>query len=230
MSNKNKKTMIAADAGSKPKKTMIAIPCLDMVPTLFVESLLGLRRKHDTLLVTGRSSLVYDSRNMLAQMAVDQGFDRILWLDSDMVFEPDLMERLEADLDEGRRFVAALCFTRKNPIKPVAYSETGYRQADDGTDHYQTYSECITEYPDDAVFQVHGIGMAATMMDVSVITDVYGKFGSPFSPIAGFGEDISFCRKCDELGIEMWCDSRIKVGHIAQTVVDEEKYLRGVVL
>ena len=50
------------------------------------------------------------------------------------------------------------------------------------------------------------------------------------SPIAGFGEDLSFCRKCDELEIPMHCDSRIKVGHIAQTVVTEEKYLQGVIL
>ena len=208
-------------------KTMIAVPCFEQVPMLFVESLLGLHRPGETLMATARSSLVYDSRNMLSQMAIEQGYDRILWLDSDMTFESDLLERLSADLDEGKRFVAGLCFTRKNPIQPVVYSETGYKEAEDGSGHHSTFATCIQDYPRDTIFPVKGVGLAATMMETSVIKEVYAKFGSPFSPIAGFGEDISFCRKCDELGIEIWCDGRIKVGHIAQTVVNEAAYLEG---
>ena len=211
-------------------KTMIAIPCLDNVPSLFMEKLLSLRRAPDTLIVTARSSLVYDARNLLCQMAVDRCLDRILWIDSDMVFDADLMERLSADLDAGCRIVSALCFTRKNPIKPVIYSETGFRECDDGSDKVTTYSTCIEDYPKDQLFEVKGIGFAATMMDVTVVEQVFERFGTPFSPIAGFGEDLSFCRKCDELEIPMHCDSRIKVGHIAQTVVTEEKYLQGVIL
>lgn len=211
-------------------KTMIAIPCLDMTSTLFMENLLALRRPAGAMIVTARASLVYDARNQLGQMAMDQGFDRILWLDSDMTFDPGLMELLSADLDEGCRMVTSLCFTRKNPIKPVIYSETGFKECENEPGRYNTYSVCMEEYPKDQLFEVKGLGLAATMMDVSVIRQVYERFGSPFSPIAGFGEDLSFCRKCDEIGIPMHCDSRIKVGHIAQTVVTEESYLNGVVL
>ena len=211
-------------------KTMIAIPCLDMTSTLFMENILALRRPAGTVVVTARASLVYDARNQLGQMAMSEGFDRVLWLDSDMTFSPDLMDNLASDLDDGCRVVSSLCFTRKNPIKPVIYSETGFRECEDEPGRYNTYSVCMEEYPKDELFTVKGLGLAATMMDVSVITQVYNRFGSPFSPIAGFGEDLSFCRKCDELGIQMFCDSRIKVGHIAQTIVTEEKYLNGTVL
>lgn len=211
-------------------KTMIAIPCMDMTYTLFMENLLGLRRPVGALIVTARASLVYDARNQLGQMAIDEGFDRILWLDSDMTFSPDLAERLAADLDGGCRIVSSLCFTRKNPIRPVIYSDTGFRECENEPDRYNTYSVCMEEYPRDQLFEVKGLGFAATMMDVSVIKQVYERFGSPFSPIAGFGEDLSFCRKCVELSVPMHCDSRIKVGHIAQTVVTEETYLNGAVL
>ena len=209
-------------------KTIIAIPCLDSMPTVFVERLLGLRRPPGTYIVTARNSLVYDARNMLAEMAIREGYDRILWIDSDMVFDGDLMLRLNKALDGGKCFVSALCFTRKNPILPCIYSETGYRETDGG--RYETYMNCMENYPKDSLFKVKGCGLAACMMEVSVIKEVYGKFGSPFSPIAGFGEDLSFCRKCDELGIEMWCDSRIKVGHVAQKIVTEADYINGVVL
>lgn len=209
--------------------TMIAIPCLDTVPTVFMERLLALHRPAGTYIVTARNSLVYDSRNMLAEMAVQEGYDRILWIDSDMVFDGNLMLRLSKDLNDGKRFVSALCFTRKNPILPCIYSETGYRQAADG-DRYETFMTCMEDYPTDKLFKVKGCGLAACMMEVSVIKEVYNKFGTPFSPIPGFGEDLSFCRKCDELGIEMWCDSSIKVGHIAQTVVTEEDFIDGAIL
>ena len=208
-------------------KMMIAIPCLDMVHTMFMESLLSLKRPSDSVIVTARSSLVYDSRNMLSHMAIFERYDRVLWLDSDMTFSPDLLSKLNSDLDEGYGFVSALCFSRKQPIKPIIYSETGFRDAGDGDGRMETYSKCIEEYPSGQIIEVKGIGLAATMMETSVIKEVYDKFGSPFSPIPGFGEDISFCRKCDELGIKMYCDTRIKVGHIAQTVIDEAAYLEG---
>ena len=215
-------------------KTMIGIPCMDTVPTIFLERMLGLARPQQTLVATARNSLVYDARNLLGEMAIREGYERILFIDSDMVFDADLMLRLIADLDEGRRFVTALCFTRKNPILPCIYSETGYRKTgdttSDGQERWETFSDCMADYPKDDIFKIKACGLAACMMETSVIQEVYARFGSPFSPIAGFGEDVSFCRHCDELGIEMWCDSRIKVGHIAQTVVGEKAFLGGVVL
>lgn len=215
-------------------KTMIAIPCMETVPTMFLERMLGLARPQQTLVVTARNSLVYDARNLLAEMAIREGYDRILWIDSDMVFDGDLLVRLSADLDEGKRFVSALCFTRKNPVKPCIYSETGYRKTgditSDGQERYETFSDCLIDYPKDSLFTVKGVGLAACMMETSVVREVYDRFGSPFSPIAGFGEDLSFCRRCDELGIEMWCDSRIKVGHIGQIVIDERTFLDGITL
>ena len=46
----------------------------------------------------------------------------------------------------------------------------------------------------------------------------------PFSPIVGFGEDLSACMKLKKLGYKLWCDSNIKVGHVARTVVTEDSY------
>lgn len=204
-------------------KTMIAIPCFDTIQTTFFESMLGLARPQ-SMVVTARNSLVYDARNMLAEMAMKEGMDRILWMDSDMAFESDLLVRLSNDLDEGRRFVSALCFSRKHPIKPCIYSETGYREIPE-EGRRETYSVCIDDYPNDDIFQVKGVGLAACLMEVSVIKEVYERFGSPFFPQAGFGEDLSFCRRCDELGIEMWCDSRIKVGHVGQCIFGETQYM-----
>lgn len=208
------------------KRTMIAIPAMDMVHTAFVQSLLGMRRE-ECMIAIARSSLVYDARNLLSQKAIDEGYDRILWLDSDMVFHQDLFYRLTEDLNNGYPIVCGIYFTRKGDVKPVLYSETGYEALNNGTGQYKTYSKVIEDYPKDDIFEVNAIGFAAVMMEVSILKDVFARYGAPFFPTPGFGEDLSFCRRLNEMGVRMFCDSRIKVGHIAQYTVDEEAYLAG---
>ena len=224
-------------------KTMIAIPCMDTVPAQFMERLLALQRPEGTMIITARSSLVYDSRNILSKMALDQGYDRILWLDSDMVFPADLLDRLSADMDKGLRYVSGMYFTRKNPVHPVIYRETGYRKEGEGYVPYCTpvddeqYKDTLSsdwQYSisgdKPSLFEVAATGMGCCLMETSVIQEVFNRFGLPFSPMIGFGEDLSFCRRCEELGIQMWCDSSLQCGHIAQKVVGIEEYKSGLVL
>ncbi len=44
------------------------------------------------------------------------------------------------------------------------------------------------------------------------------------SPMLGFGEDIRFCWRVKQLGVPMYCDSRIKVGHVGLCTITEEIY------
>ena len=203
-------------------KTMIAIPCMDTVNTVFLKSALLLERVGDTRVGITYSSLVYDARNILAKQALDGGFDRVLWLDSDMDFQPDLMKRLAADMDEGMEYVSGLYFTRKAPIKPTAYSAVGYEQ---GTDIPVAVS--MEDYPEDAVFEVKATGLGACMMTTDLIKRVADNFGLPFSPILGFGEDLSFCMRATNLGAKLYCDSRVKLGHVAHWMVTEDTFKEG---
>lgn len=205
-------------------KTLIAIPCMDMVHTNFLKSILGMRKVGEVQFQISCSSLIYDARNGLVKRAIEGNFDRILWLDSDMDFDPDLMERLSADMDEGREYVTALFFKRKAPVKPCIYSELAYmRNPDNG--NLTPIAVCLEDYPQDQIFEVAASGMAATMMTVDLAKRVQEKFGQPFSPQLGFGEDLSFCGRAKQVGARMWCDSRIKVGHVGMGVISESTYL-----
>ena len=62
-------------------------------------------------------------------------------------------------------------------------------------------------------------------MATDLINKVGEKFGYPFSPVMGLGEDLSFCWRVQQLGIPMYCDSRVKVGHAGILTVSEETYL-----
>lgn len=204
-------------------KYLIAVPTLDMVPVPFVAALTALKRigevKHSFL----ANSLIYDARNMLAQEAIDTGADRILFIDSDMYFMPDMMERMAADLDDGADFVCGIYVKRRFPTLPCIYKSIDI-EYEDGDPIGKT--EMYTDYPKDALFEVGGCGFGAVMMDVAMLKNVQDTFGKPFTPYAGlFGEDLSFCWRAKQLGYTLWCDSRIKVGHVGTFIYSEEHYL-----
>lgn len=207
-------------------KIMIAVPMLDTVLADFHISCLGLRHDGNVQWVHTRSSLVYDSRNSLARQAILKKFDRILWLDSDMKFDSDLIYRLSADLDEGRDMVSGLYFTRKPPFKPVIFDKCGYEHRENSNE-VRPVAHAYYDYPKDDVFEVEACGFGGVMMNVSLLEEVEKNYGLPFSPIMGFGEDMSFCLRVKDLGRKMYCDSRIKMGHIGYMSYTEEYYEKG---
>ena len=197
------------------KRYLIAMPCMDSIATPTVHALVSMRKvgafKHTFL----ANTLIYDARNILAAEAIDTGADRILFIDSDMYFEPDMMERMADDLDNGADFVCGIFFKRKPPILPCIYKALEAKPRN---------IEVYTDYPKDTMFTVAGCGFGAVMINVDVIKAVAGAFGKPFSPVGALGEDLSFCYNARQLGYELWCDSRIKIGHVGQFIFTEAFY------
>lgn len=206
-------------------RTLIAIPCMDTVHTIFFKSVLGLQREGEVRFSLSCSSLVYDARNKLVTQAINENYDRILWLDSDMDFQPDLLQRLSATMDEtGADIVSGLYFTRRVPVKPVIYETVGYYhdpELNEVTPHAVPYAN----YPKDSVFDIAGCGFGGVLMTTDIAKKVTDKFGVPFAPILGFGEDLSFCLRAEECGGKMVCDSRVKMGHVGLGTISEETYL-----
>lgn len=205
-------------------KYLIAVPCMDMMHTSFVQSLLSMERPGESQYVFARNSLVYDSRNMLCIKAINDGFDRVLWIDSDMVFESNLMLRLAADMDGGRDFVTAITFKRQPPHIPVIYKTQSVTENADGT--MTPHAAIYENYPRDEIFQIMAAGFGCVMTSVDLLKRVHEEFGQPFTPAIGFGEDLSFCARVSRLGVPMWCDSKIKVGHCSELIVTEANYGR----
>lgn len=206
-------------------RTMVAIPAMSTMMTPFVRSLVGMRVSGEVEYAFTDSSLVYDARNSLAQKAVNENFDRVLWLDTDMQFDRDLFERLSARLDEGLEFCSGLYFTRRPPdIKPVIYEALLIREDESGQRIPKAYP--YHNYPKDSLFTVSATGFGCCMMTVNLLKDVGDKYGLPFSPVMGFGEDFSFCMRVTDMGRQLWCDSSIKVGHVGTFVYDERSHGR----
>lgn len=206
-------------------KTLIAIPCMDMVHTLFAKSVMTLQLRDQVEVSFASGSLIYDARNKLAMKAVEEGFDRVLWLDSDMVFDPDLFPKLANRLDEGYSFVSGLYFKRKAPIAPVIYERCDLVE----NEAHETIpvAKTFDDYPKDQLFEIKAAGFGGVMMTTELIDKVHKKYGLPFFPVAGFGEDLAFCYRCQMAGEKMYCDSSIKLKHIGLVEIGEETFQRG---
>ena len=189
------------------------------VPTGFLRSLEYMRRLPDTYTSVSENTLIHDARNDFAGIAIRNGFDRVLWIDSDMTFKPDLLTGLSEDMDEGRDMVCGLFFKRVSPTMPVILDRFETRTHPDGEEYIKPVLK--TDYPRDAIFEVAGCGFAAVMTSVPLLKAMWDKYGPPFSYHSNLGEDYSFCWRAKEIGAKIWCDSSIKVGHIGQAVYSE---------
>lgn len=200
-------------------KTLIAIPCMDMIHTGFARSLLSMDKPGEVVCVLVQNTLIYNARNLIAQKAIEEGFDRVLWLDSDMVIPEDAMTILSDDMDKGMDFVSGLYFKRKPPYTPVIYNDVDWKVNDDGT--VEVKAVPFEDYLKNQIFLIDGSGFGCCMTSISLLKDMVEKFGAPFTPLMGMGEDLAFCWRMGKAGYNLFCDSRVKCGHIGQYVYSE---------
>ena len=192
------------------KKTLIAIPRMDSVPTQFRQALAMLQKEDEVALSFQVGSLVYNARNNLAKTAAEMGADYVFWLDSDMVFAPDTLVRMRKTLEENDLdFLTGVYFRRVPPFSPVLYS----KMSDNGMD----YAE-VTDLPTAGLFEVAACGFGCVLMRTDVIINTYAETGEMFTPIGGTGEDISFCIRARQCGYKIMADPSIVLGHVGHAV------------
>ena len=194
-------------------KLMIAIPTVDTVPVEFLESLTKLvshlkddRVQFDIKIENG--TLVYLAREKLARVALIEKYTHILWLDSDMVFEPELLEDLQFC---GKSFVTGIAHSRRKPYSSCLFKEV--------TPNVVRWT--LEEYPKDA-FKVAACGMAACLMETKIPSAVLDKFGCMFIPTNNFGEDVAFCWRATECGFDVWAEPAVRGGHVGKVVIYPE--------
>ena len=108
-------------------KVALCVPCRDtmMTGTSFDMARLaaydGAHRvgKHGggLLLYTAPGTLIFSQRESLAKEALADGAEYILWVDSDMRFPKNMLERL---LHHGKSIIGVNAVTRRKPVLPTA--------------------------------------------------------------------------------------------------------------
>jgi glycosyltransferase involved in cell wall biosynthesis len=164
------------------------------------------------------------------------GVDWLLWLDTDMGFRPDTLERLLAVADPVERpIVGALAFTQR---ESAADDMGGWRCVPTPTvfdwireGEKQGFS-VRWDYPRDALVRCAGTGSACVLIHRSVFEQVHAKYGRTWydrsynpSMQALTSEDLSFCMRAVALGIPVHVHTGVKTTHQKTLWLSEEDYL-----
>lgn len=186
------------------------MPSVGTIPTKTVISLLATveRGKVEPLIVSG--SLVYVSRDDIAQYAVEKNYDYVLYVDSDMVFNADDLKRLLAH-DVG--ICSGLYVTRQGERKNVAYSKVITRRR-----FPYRKPELIVDNRSTGFAPVSACGFGFCLIKTSVLKCMFKYYKSLFEPYKGVGEDIAFCLRARRVGFKTFIDRDVKLGHIGEVV------------
>ena len=212
-------------------KTLIAIPCMDMVHTGFMKSLLYLQKGEGVDVCFRQNSLIYESRNILSITAIENKYDYVMWFDSDMEFQPDAMQKLMKDInfltEQGHdvQMITGVYVKRRGIDVPVMYSKLD-PPAPGADGKLEKRIDDYIEYPEHSLFPIAGCGFGGVLTKVSLLKEVWDKFGPAFHPYPWAGEDISFCHKVNQLGKDrIWCDSGVQYGHIGMQTFYDKRYV-----
>ena len=191
-------------------KILLGMPCVREIPTKTVISLLQTVDKASVHPMIVEGSLIYDARDSIAQYAVENDYDYILYADSDMIFSSEDLKRLVAhDTD----IVSGLYVTRRGENKNVCYKKIitrrrfPYRQP-----------ELIVDPSTSGYAPVAACGFGFCLIKTSVVKTMLKRYKSLFEPKWGVGEDIAFCIRAKKCGYQIFTDRDVKLGHIGETV------------
>lgn len=189
-------------------KTLVAIPCFDEMDAGFVQCLVDMKPVGEirTLILSG--SLIFEARERLADFAIQNDYDHVLWLDSDIMFPSTMMIDMAA---HDKDIITGIIAARRAPFYPCIYRSEGKKL------------NPVTEYGDKLV-RVDSCGFGAVLLKTEVLQKMFDEFHTCFQPILGYGEDLSFCVRAKKLGYEIYADPNIDIGHIGKTIIKRDDY------
>lgn len=159
----------------------------------------------------------------------------LMWVDTDMGFAADSVDRLIASADPTERpIVGGLCFSQKE-VEPdgmggfrTSPSPTIYRWTDAGQGR-QGFVPWY-DYPSNEVIPVAGTGSAFILIHRSVLEKLGAEgpvwYNRLTNPTTGqlLSEDLSFCARAVQADFPIFIDTSVKTTHQKTQWVSEADY------
>lgn len=163
------------------------------------------------------STIISKARNLAALEAINRNCTHILFIDDDMVFSPEVVEKLVA---QDKDIIGALCFGRTDTPYPIA-KKLFKNEIFDYT--WETVSTW------DKTTEVDATGTGFLLVKTEVMKRIQPPFFA-FAPASDFGlkqrefpdhevsEDTYFMMKAKMAGYQIWVDPTLIIGHHGQKV------------
>jgi len=148
-----------------------------------------------------QGAYIQESRTKVAEAAIKEGSTHLMFIDHDMVFPENGITTL---LSRGKEIIGGLYNARMFPININVFGLN---------------SGLIKTLKQDEIpaepFRIDGIGAGFLLIE----TGVFKKIEPPYFALEPWGngtvgEDVYFCKKAREAGVEVWCDPTIPLKHI----------------
>jgi hypothetical protein len=215
------------------KRIMIGIPVNRLLSPKFSISLAKITHY---LIVSGwtveinfdNGSVLSSQRNAIIHAAFKSQMS-LLFVDSDMIFEADVLESIliESSTNE-MNIVGGLCFMRRYPFKPVVFSED--LAETEGVFKGMPYGN-IPSYP----FKCAGVGCSFLYIPYPAIKLILENNKVPFNHHSmpngdTLGEDLSFMHCCNMIeGIDIICVPGVEIGHMTDRIVTRSDHVAATV-
>jgi hypothetical protein len=209
--------MTANPPSASPTSCVILVPAGGAIDGGCDEGLRELeRRGHPVWRVRGYSA-VDAARNQMATDALARGFDELMWIDSDIVFDPDDVERLR----------------RHNlPVACGLYPKKGPRQL---ACEFLPGTPSVRFGRNGGLLEIRYCGFGFTHTRREVYETVAGQLGLPFcnqrfgSPLVPYfapmviaepagawaiAEDYAFCERARRCGFRIIADTTVRLWHV----------------
>lgn len=147
------------------------------------------------------------NRNKIVASALKMGSTHVMFIDADMMFPDNGVKQL---LDLDKDIVGANYNVRLDPSAKVLSGPT-VKMLVDG----EVVSMTTKDFPTE-LFKCYALATGFMMIN----TNVFKKLEAPYFEATidkneqHTTEDIAFCKRANEAGIEVYCDPTIKMGHI----------------
>ncbi len=182
------------------------------------------------------AAAIADGRNAIARAILDESDADYLWMvDSDMGFEPDIVDRLvEVAHAKDRPVVGGLAFAHKTDGKATGYG-IRYRCQPTLYDWYEDDDQAgfvpRFRYDRDTLAEVGATGAACVLIHRLALEAIRDRYGDQwFDPIRHpkitnpLSEDLSFCVRVAACDMPLHVHTGIKTGHDKGGVYYDEPY------
>lgn len=186
----------------------------------------------------GSDGLTQARNQAVRHFLADKPADWLFWIDTDMGFEPDTIDRLMEAADPVERpMVGGLCFSMRE-TEPDAVG--GWRTAPTPTVFdwakvgEQVGFSVRWDYTPNTLTRCAGTGSACLLIHRSVFEAVAEKFGPIWYdrvPNTSTGqlisEDLSFCMRAQAAGVPLFVHTGVRTTHMKTAWIGEEDYWRA---
>lgn len=158
------------------------------------------------IIIASEGYTVAENRNYITVKSLNKNCDYLLMIDDDMTFPPALLD----DLLKNQKDICGVAYHPR--------SETGeiIKYLDEG--HIVKLEQSVDpKYKDTFEIMATGTGI------ILIKCEVFKKMSRPWFAFENYdtgqcklGEDWYFCREAKKAGFKIYCDPKIKVGHLGE--------------